>query len=97
MQLGEVKAICDILNHAKGQFLGWHPARADSWSPDDAAGPATDYLGAASTTNELAIITPYEISFRGFTPELAGVLAGFAQSPYGLVVKPSMLNPLRHP
>jgi hypothetical protein len=41
----------------------------------------------ASATNELSIITPYEVTFRCFTPELANVLAGFARSPYGLLVK----------
>ena len=56
-------------------------------SSDDVAGTPTDYLDLASTTNELAIITPYEVTFRCFTPELAGVLAGFARSPYGLLVK----------
>lgn len=93
VQLGEVKAICDILNHAKVNSLDGIRRERIPGSPDDAAGPATDYLGAASTTNELAIITPYEISFRGFTPELAGVLAGFAQSPYGLVVKAVNVEP----
>jgi hypothetical protein len=56
-------------------------------NPDDLSGPATDYLNTPATTNELAIITPYEISFRSFSPELAGVLAGFAQSRYGFIVK----------
>jgi hypothetical protein len=54
---------------------------------DDLAGTPTDYLDMASTTNELSIITPYEVTFRCFTPELANVLAGFARSPYGLLVK----------
>jgi hypothetical protein len=66
-------------------------------SPDDLSGPATDYVDRQSTTNEFAVISPYEITFRCFTPELAGVLAGFAQSRYGLVVKainaePSLLT-----
>ena len=51
------------------------------------AGNATDYLGDKSVTNELAILTPYEITFRSFSPELASVLSGFANSPDGLVAK----------
>jgi hypothetical protein len=31
--------------------------------------------------NDLAVITPYVVTFRGFTPELASVLGGFAASP----------------
>jgi hypothetical protein len=38
-------------------------------------------------TNELAISSPYEVTFRCFTPELAAVLTGFANSPYGIIVK----------
>jgi hypothetical protein len=38
-------------------------------------------------TNELAVLAPYEITFRCFSPELAAVLGGFASSPYGLLVK----------
>jgi hypothetical protein len=86
-QLGEVKAICDVLIEAKVNALEGIRRERVPGSPDDMTGTPTDYLDLASTTNELAIITPYEITIRCFTPELAGVLAGFARSPYGLVVK----------
>jgi hypothetical protein len=56
-------------------------------SEDDKNGPATDYLEQASVTNELAVSVPYEVTIRCFTPELAAVLGGFANSPYGLIVK----------
>ncbi len=87
VQLGEVKAICDVLNEAKINSLEGIRRERVPGSSDDLAGTPTDYLDLASTTNELAIITPYEVTFRCFTPELAGVLAGFARSPYGLLVK----------
>lgn len=93
VQLGEVKAICDILNQAKVNSLDGIRRERVAGSPDDLAGPATDYLNAPSVTNELAILTPYEISFRSFTPELAGVLAGFAQSRYGFIVKAVNVEP----
>ena len=38
-------------------------------------------------TNELAVLTPYEVTFRCFSSELAAVLAGLASSPYALLVK----------
>jgi len=84
-QLGEVKAICDVLFQARVNALD--SLRRERVSGDDAAGPATDYLTESSTTNSLAILTPYELTFRCFSPELASVLAGFASSPNGLIVK----------
>ena len=87
IQLGEVKAICEVLNEAKINALESIRRERVPGSPDDQAGTPGDYVDFQSTTNELAVITPYEVTFRCFTPELAGVLAGFARSPYGLLVK----------
>ena len=84
-QLGEVKAICDVLFQARINALDG--LRRERVSADDQSGPATDYLGENSTTNAQAIMTPYEVSFRCFSPELASVLAGFASSPSGWIVK----------
>jgi hypothetical protein len=84
-QLGEVKAICGLLNAAKINALdGIRRLRVGE---DDKSGPATDYLDLPGFTNDLAVSVPYEVTFRCFTPELAGVLAGFANSEYGLIVK----------
>jgi hypothetical protein len=82
--LGEVKAIAQVLFAAKVNSLDYLRRERTA---DDMAGNATDYLGDKSVTNELAVVTPYELSFRSFSPELAGVLSGFANSPDGLVVK----------
>jgi hypothetical protein len=84
-QLGEVKAICDILFQARINALDG--LRRERVSADDTSGPATDYLGENSTTNTQAILTPYEMTFRCFSPELASVISGFSSSPYGLIVK----------
>jgi hypothetical protein len=85
VQLGEIKAICTVLFQAKINALD--NLRRERVSEDDLKGPQTDYLPDKSTTNELAVLSPYEISFRCFSPELAAVLAGFASSPYGLLVR----------
>jgi hypothetical protein len=85
VQLGEIKAICDVLNRAKvNSFDG---IRRERVSTDDVSGPQTDYVERNSVTNKLAIISPYELSFRCFTPELAEVLMQFANSRHGFVVK----------
>ncbi|MGC3959311.1 MAG: Amuc_1100 family pilus-like protein [Verrucomicrobiota bacterium] len=93
VQLGEVRAICDVLNQAKVNSLDGIRRERVPGNPDDLSGTAADYLDLASTTNELAVISPYEITFHCFTPELAAVLAGFAQSPYGLMVKAINVEP----
>jgi hypothetical protein len=93
VQLGEVRTICDVFNQAKVNSLDGIRRERVPGNPDDLSGAATDYLGMASTTNELAVISPYEITFHCFSPELAAVLAGFASSPYGLVVKAINVEP----
>ncbi len=85
VQLGEVRAICDILFKAKVNSLD--NIRRERVGNDDASGQLTDYLDKKSVTNELAVITPYEVTFRCFTPELGAVLTGFANSSNGLVIK----------
>ena len=85
VQLGEVKAICDVLFRAKINWLD--SLRRELVSTNDAAGAQTDYLAQQSVTNDLAVLTPYEVSFRCFSSELASVLAGFATSPYGIMVQ----------
>jgi len=91
VQLGEVKKISEILYAARVNALdGIQRVRV---SDDDIAGPQTDYLGDVSVTNNLAVMTPYAITFRSFSPELASVLAGFADSPNGMIVKAVNLQP----
>ena len=76
MQLAEVKAICTVLFQAKINSLD--NIRRERVSEDDLKGPQTDYLPEKSVTNELAVLSPYEVTFRCFSSELAAVLAGFA-------------------
>ena len=84
IQLGEVKAICDVLFQAKVNTLEYiHRERI---TPEDSSG-TTDYINQKSVTNDLAVLTPYELKFKCFTPELASALSGFASSPNGLIVK----------
>ncbi len=82
-QLGEVRAICDVLFQAKVNSLD--SLRREPVSSYDLSGPKTDYLDQHSVTNPLAILTPYEITFRCFSTELASVLSGLASSPHGLL------------
>jgi hypothetical protein len=85
VQLSEVKAICGVLFQAKVNALDY--IRRERVSDDDSKGPQTDYLPEKSVTNELAVLSPYEVRFLCFSSELAGVLAGFASAPCGLLIK----------
>jgi hypothetical protein len=84
-QLGEVKTIAEILFAARVNALdGIQRVRV---SDDDASGPQADYFDDHSATNNLAVLTPYQITFRSFSPEIGVVLAGFASSSRGFIVK----------
>lgn len=93
VQVGEVKVICGILFSAKVNKLTG--LRRERVSPDDRTGPQSDYLRDVSITNELAVISPYEISFESFSAELANVMSGFANSPYGIVIKSLDVQPAK--
>jgi hypothetical protein len=91
VQFGEVKAIAEVLFAARVNSLdGIQRTRV---SEDDMNGPQSDYFEEYSVTNNLAILTPYQVTFRSFTPEIAHVLAGFAASPHGFVVKSINVQP----
>jgi hypothetical protein len=90
-QLGEVKAISEIIFAARvNQLDGVQRRRV---SDDDTAGPASDYIDDQPVTTDLAVLTPYEVTFRAFTPEIAQVLAAFAASPHGFIVKAINVQP----
>lgn len=90
-QLGDIKVICDVLNNAKVNSVD--NIRRERISSDDLAGPQSSYLSVQAVTNDLAVLMPYEITFRGFSAELASVLQGFEHSPYCIIVKSINVEP----
>ena len=91
VQLGEIKTISEILFAARVNSLdGIQRVRVSS---DDTDGSQSDYIADPAITNDLAVLTPYAVTFRSFTPEVAAVLAGFAASPNGLIVKGINVSP----
>jgi hypothetical protein len=91
VKLGEVKAICNVLFAARINSLD--SLRRERVSPDDLKGPQSDFLDAISVTNQLAVLTPFEIVFHCFSTELAAVLSGFADDPHGFVIKAMNIEP----
>lgn len=90
-QLGEVKTICEIFYAAKVNSLD--DIRRVRVSSGDASGPQSDYLDETAVTNQLAVFMPYEVTFRGFSQDLAKVLSSLASSSHGFIVKSINVQP----
>jgi hypothetical protein len=90
-QLGEVKTIAEIIFSARVNSLdGIQRPRV---SDDDINGPQADYTDERPVTNDLAIITPYIVTFRSFTPELSHVIGAFATSSNAFIIKSINVQP----
>ena len=84
-QLGEVATISRVLFAARvNAFDGIQRVRA---SDDDTSGQPSDYIEERPVTNDLAIIEPYVITFRAFTPELAAVVSDLASAKNAFIIK----------
>ena len=90
-QLGEVKAILETLYAARVNAL--ESIQRVPISLDDSNGPPSDYLGDRPVTSDQAVLTPYELTFRGFSPEIAQTLEAFAASPHGFIIKTMSVAP----
>jgi hypothetical protein len=90
-QLGEVKMICEILYAAKINSLDG--IRRVRFSEDDVSGPQSDFIDQMAVTNNLAVLTPYEVTFRCFSQDLGTVLSNFASSPHAFIVKSINVQP----
>jgi hypothetical protein len=91
-QLGEVKAITEILYAARVNALDG--IQRVPVSDDDKGGPQTDYLNDQPVTTDLGVLTPYQVTFRAFSPEVAQVLEAIAAAPHGLIVKTISVQPV---
>jgi hypothetical protein len=91
VQLGEVKAISEAVFAARVNAID--SIQRVRVSADDVAGPVGDYTDRVPVTNELAVLTPYVVTFRCFTPELASVLGQFAKSTNAMLIKSINVQP----
>ena len=83
-ELYDVRDICKVLFDAKiHDLLGLKRAPV---AKDDTAG-GVDYTTEKSKTTEYGTVTPYEMTFYGFSTELAEVLEGFRRSSNCIIVK----------
>jgi len=92
-QLGEVKTICDTLFSSRVSAISsvQRERTADDANPANVGG--NDYCDATSLTNDNIVITPYQVTFDCFTPELGNVLSSFANQQHTIVVKTVNVQP----
>jgi len=91
VQLGEVKVIAETVFSARVNALDG--IQRVHVSDEDSSGPAGDYIDDHPVVSDLAVITPYVVTFRCFTPELARVIAAFATSSNTFLIKTINLQP----
>jgi hypothetical protein len=85
-QLAEIEVICELLFEARVHSIS-RLRRAPVSRRDQGS---NEYLqGIQPVTNAVtrAVVVPYEITFQGFTSELAAVLNSVQRSPHCIVVK----------
>jgi hypothetical protein len=90
-QLGEVKTIAELIFSARVNALD--SIQRCRVSDDDAGGPPTDYMDDRSVTNSLAVIAPYVVTFRSFTPELSRVITAFSAASNCFLIKAINVQP----
>ena len=88
-QLQEEKTILHILYDARINFLEY--IRRVPAQCDDQGG--SDYISSSAVSNQWGVVTPYAIGFRGFSTELAAVMAGFAKATNCFIVKEVEVTP----
>ena len=88
-QLQEISAILNILYNAKINYL-WNLCRVPAQGED---GGGDCLLQTATVTNQWGVVTPYKITFRGFSSEVAAVMEGFARSSNCFIIKTIDVSP----
>jgi len=92
-QMAEVKAICSVLFDARVPRLG--NLRRAKVSDEDIRAGGTDYHSLPIETNAQAeiISSPYELTFYGYSSQLAQIMNSFNRSSFGLVMKVLQVEP----
>jgi len=91
VQLGDIKAISDILFNAKINALD--RLKREMTTTNDQAAIGNDFTMEKTTTTPLADLVPYEIGVRCFSGDLAALMAGLASSPSGIIIKTINVEP----
>jgi len=82
-QLMDVKDLAEIMYNAKVHDLK-RIKRVPASSDDN---NQNDFIDKKASTNDVAIVTPYEITFQGFSTESARVMEGLVNAKHVFIVK----------
>ena len=94
MQLGEIDALCQALFAAKVNAIeGLKRTPVDAREEPG----SQDFLNAKPITNATTIAVPYEVTFDGFSSELAAVLMELGRAPQCFVVTNLVVGPVEQP
>ena len=92
--LMDIHQVCDILFDAR--ILALDNIRRVAIAVQDSPGPnpvTSDYMTRKPTTNDLAVLIPYEFTFHCFITELNRVVQGLYSSPHCYLVKNVVVDP----
>jgi hypothetical protein len=93
-QLGEVKSLCETLFSCRVSAIDGVQRERTSDDINPSQTPSqVDYVDSVSVTNGNIVITPYQVTFRCFTPELGAILSSFANQSHTVVVKTLSIEP----
>ena len=81
-QIDDIKAICNVAYQARVNVID-----GIQRVPVSAMDGGTDFITASIVSNQFGVFTPYQLSFRSFTSEVAAVLDGMMRSTNCMVVK----------
>ena len=84
-QVGAVAAIAETLFAAHVNSL--ESIQRLRVTDEDTTGQQGDYLPGQPYANSLAVLMPYQVTFRAFTPEIEQVLIALATSTNGTIVR----------
>lgn len=90
-QLQDIKALAQVL--LQGKIHALEGLRRVRVSFDDPRGDSSYLEDQSVRTNSFSTIAPYEVTFKGFSTELAAVLNGLARTPEFFVVKNLTIQP----
>lgn len=76
-QLEEITALSELLFSQRVHSI--EAIRRVAVAKDDSMG-GNSYIPLTAVTNDLVVITPYEVTIKGFSSEMAGVLQAFANA-----------------
>jgi hypothetical protein len=85
-QLAEIDLICRVLFDARINQLT--RVKRPAAPGESTSVLSADFLAESKpSTNDWAVTTPYEVTFKSFSGELGGILDSFARSPHSIIVR----------